>query len=409
MYERIQGNDMYDAGPNIPFSLQVNTPGPVELDNPRLSLGTGTAGTLPINPASITGLNRQNYKQPASYQWSLGIQRSLSAKTVLSVAYVGNTNRYQSDRTEYNLPNQAALIPIINGLTGAACGQPAGQPCNYNTAAGLPFPGFHSVRLSTNEANSHYHGLQLDVNSQVGRDLFLRAFYTYSKAIDPGTGSTSGTTGGSGGQDLQNVSNPYLGWRYDVGPSGFDRTHNAVVNFIYDIPLFRNNSSRLVKTALGGWQASGIVTIESGLPLNIGISGKQGGNALPNATNRPDLVGKISYPQTPITCTPPITCFQQIQYIDPSAFANPTVGAFGDLGHNALRGPGRDNWNLSLFKSFTFNEARGSRLELRLETFNAWNHTQFNQTSNNFGASDFGQFKSAFDPRILQLGGKIYF
>jgi len=90
----------------------------------------------------------------------------------------------------------------------------------------------------------------------------------------------------------RNVSNPYLGWRYDVGPSGFDRTHNAVVNFIYDIPLFRNNSSRLVKTALGGWQASGIVTIESGLPLNIGISGKQGGNALPNATNRPDLVGK---------------------------------------------------------------------------------------------------------------------
>ncbi len=409
MYERIQGNDMYDAGPNIPFSLQVNTPGPVELDNPRLSLGTGTAGALPINPASITGLNRQNYKQPASYQWSLGIQRSLSSKTVLSVAYVGNTNRYQSDRTEYNLPDQAALIPIINGLTGAACGQPAGQPCNYNTAAGLPFPGFHSVRLSTNEANSHYHGLQLDVNSQVGRDLFLRAFYTYSKAIDPGTGSTSGTTGGSGGQDLQNVSNPYLGWRYDVGPSGFDRTHNAVVNFIYDIPLFRNNSSRLVKTALGGWQASGIVTIESGLPLNIGISGKQGGNALPNATNRPDLVGKISYPQTPITCTPPVTCFQQIQYIDPSAFTNPAVGAFGDLGHNALRGPGRDNWNLSLFKSFTFNEARGSRLELRLETFNAWNHTQFNQTSNNFGAKDFGQFKSAFDPRILQLGGKIYF
>src|SRR6266403_1492356 len=79
MYERIQGNDMYDAGPNIPFSLQVSTPGPVELDNPRLSLGTGTAGTLPINPASITGLNRKNYKQPASYQWSLGIQRSLSS------------------------------------------------------------------------------------------------------------------------------------------------------------------------------------------------------------------------------------------------------------------------------------------------------------------------------------------
>ncbi len=374
MYERIQGNDMYDAGPNIPFSLQVSTPGPVELDNPRLSLGTGTAGTLPINPASITGLNRKNYKQPASYQWSLGIQRSLSAKTVLSVAYVGNTNRYQSDRTEYNLPNQAALIPIINGVAGA----------NYNTAAGLPFPGFHAVRLSTNEANSHYHGLQLDLNSQVGRDLFLRAFYTYSKAIDPGTGST-------GGQDLQNVSNPYLGWRYDLGPSGFDRTHNAVVNFIYDIPVFRNNSNRLVKTMLGGWQTSGIVTLESGLPLNIGVSGKQGGNALPNATNRPNLVGKISYPQTVST-----TGQQIIQYLDPSAFALPAIGTFGNLGHNAARGPGRDNWNMSLFKNFWIKEERGTRFELRFETFNTWNHRQFN-------------LKTAFDPRIIQLGGKLYF
>jgi len=243
MYERIQGNDMYNAGPNIPFSLSVNAPAPVPLGSPDVALSSGNQATLPIIPADITGLSRKNYKQPVSYQWSLGIQHALSAKTVLSVAYVGNTNRFQNDYTQYNLPDQAALVPIINSLTGAACGKPAGQPCNYNTAAGLPFPGFHSVRLSTNEANSHYHGLQLDVNSQVGRDLYLRAFYTYSKTIDPGTGST-------GGQDLQNVSNPYAGWRYDVGPGGYDRTHSAVVNFIYDIPLFRNNSSRAVKTAI---------------------------------------------------------------------------------------------------------------------------------------------------------------
>src|SRR5207237_5141146 len=73
MYERIQGNDMYDAGPNIPFSLNVNTPGPVEMDNPRLSLATGTAASFPINPASITGLDRKNYRLPLSYQSSLGI------------------------------------------------------------------------------------------------------------------------------------------------------------------------------------------------------------------------------------------------------------------------------------------------------------------------------------------------
>jgi hypothetical protein len=386
MYERIQGNDMYNAGPNIPFSLQVNTPAPVEMDNPRLSLATGSAATLPIDPADITGLNKKDYKQPLSYQWSLGVQRSLSARTVVSLSYVGNTNRYQNDYTQYNLPDQAALIPIIEGVGGA----------NYATAAGLPFPGFRSVRLSTNEANSHYNGLQLDVTSQVGHDLFLRAFYTYSKTIDPGTGS-------NGGQDLQDVSNPYLGWKYDVGPGGYDRTHNAVVNFIYDIPVFRHSSSRLVKSTLGGWEVSGILTFESGIPINIGLSGSQGGNGLPNATNRPDLVGKISYPQT-VLAGP-----QQIQYLSPSSFALPTIGTFGDLGHNAVRGPGRDNWNLSLFKSFVFSEERGSRLELRFESFNIWNHTQFNQVSNNFGSSNFGQFTSAFDPRILQLGAKLYF
>jgi hypothetical protein len=386
MYERIQGNDMYNAGPNIPFSLQVNAPAPVELDNPSIALASGNKAILPINPADITGLNRSAYKQPTSYQFSLGVQHALTAKTVLSASYVGNTNRFQNDYTQYNLPNQAALIPIINGVGGA----------NYATAAGLPFPGFRSIRLSTNEANSHYNALQVDLNSQVGHDLNLRAFYTYSRTIDPGTGS-------NGGQDLQDVSNPYLGWRYDIGPGGYDRTHVAVVDFIYDIPLFRHSDSHLLKSTVGGWQVSGIVTMESGIPINIGISGGQGGNGLPNATNRPNLVGKISYPGTVEAGN------QVIQYLNPSAFALPTVGAFGNLGHNAVRGPGRDNWNLSLFKSFVFSEARGSRFEFRVETFNIWNHTQFNQVSNNLGSSNFGQFTSAFDPRILQLGGKLYF
>src|SRR5262249_26150360 len=175
------------------------------------------------------------------------------------------------------------------------------------------------------------------------------------------------------------------------------------VNFIYDIPVFRNSSSRLLKSVAGGWTVSGIVTLESGIPVNVQLSGGQGGNGLPNATNRPDRVGNISYPNAVQPGD------HVIQYLDPSAFALPTVGAFGNLGHNAVRGPGRDNWNLSLFKSFVFSETRGSRLEFRVETFNTWNHTQFNQIQNNFGAKDFGQYKTAFDPRILQLRLKAYF
>jgi hypothetical protein len=376
MYERIQGNDMYNAGPNIPFSLNVGL-NSVTLDNPSIAVATGTAATRPINPADITGLGVSSYKLPVSYQYSVGVQHAFSTRTVLSVSYVGNQGRHQNDYSEYNLPSQSYLPALIGGA-------------NYNTAPGLPYPGFHSIRLAANEANTHYNGLQMDLNSRLGRDLNLRAFYTLSRTIDPGTGS-------NGGQDLQNVGNPYVGWKYDVGPGGYDRTHIGAVDFIYDIPVFRHNDSLLLRSALGGWQVSGIVTLQSGLPLNIGLTGGQGNNHLPNGTNRPDLTGKISYPKT------------VGQWFDTAAFTAPAIGSWGTLGHNALRGPGRNNWNMSLFKSFVFSEARGSRFELRLETFNTWNHTQFNKVSTNLGDSKFGQVTSDFDPRILQLGGKLYF
>src|ERR1700729_3437453 len=221
MYERIQGNDMYNAGPNIPFSFQLNTPVPVELVDPHLALTTGVAAALPINPASITGLAGDQYKQPASYQWSIGVQRQLGAKSVLGIAYVGNTNRFQNDYAEANLPSESYLGALIGGA-------------NYNTAPGLPYSGFHSIDLSRNEANSHYNGLQVDLSTQVGHDLNLRAFYTLSRTID----AVGGT--GNGGADLQNVSNPYAGWLYDVGPGGYDRTHNFSANFVYDLPIFRH-------------------------------------------------------------------------------------------------------------------------------------------------------------------------
>ena len=104
MYERIQGNDMYNAGPNIPFSLQVNSPF-VTMTNPSIALATGTPVTLPINPAGITGLDINDYKPPVSYQWSFGMQRALGTKSVLSVSYVGNQGRHQNDYRNINLPD----------------------------------------------------------------------------------------------------------------------------------------------------------------------------------------------------------------------------------------------------------------------------------------------------------------
>jgi hypothetical protein len=290
----------------------------------------------------------------------------------------------------------------------------AGAPTpSYQTTPGLTYPGFNTINLSANEANTHYNSLQVDLNSQLSRDLTLRALYTLSRAVDP-------TTAGSGGGDLGGISNPYGGWAYDNGLSGYNRTHVGVVDFIYDIPLLRHSNSALVRNTIAGWEVSGIVTLESGLPLNITLGGTQGGNFV-GGSNRPDVSGPISYEHQSVTCTP--ACYQKIQYVNPAAFSDPAIGAYGDMVHNGVTGPGRDNWNISLFKSFTLSESRGSRFELRLETYNTWNHTQFSgvnqginfnyvKATNSFsynGGNNFGQFNSAFDPRILQLGGKIYF
>jgi hypothetical protein len=385
MYERIQGNDMYNAGPNIPFSLNVNLNN-VQLQNPNILLQTGAAPTFQtIKAADIIGLDINGYKPTASTQYSAGVQHSFGARTVLSVSYVGNQNRHLNDYLNTNLPSLSDLALMTGGTL------------NYQQAPSLPYKGFRAISQSKNEANGHYNSMQVDLNSQASRDLQLRAFYTLSRSIDP-------TTGGSG-QDLNGVTNPYLGWRYDLGPSQFDRLHNFSANFIYNIPVLRNSSNGLMKSLVGGWAVSGIITIESGLPWNInGGSNLVCGANCPTGSNRPDINGSISYMHKPVASTDP---FQRIQYFDTSVFSTPAPGTWGNLSHNALRGPGRDNWNLSLFKTFAFSESAG--LQLKLESFNTFNHTQFQNVDVGLGDSRFGQFTSAYPARIVQLAGKVYF
>jgi hypothetical protein len=269
----------------------------------------------------------------------------------------------------------------------------------------VPFLGFHSVRLAQNDGNAHYNSLQISWRGKVKRDLNFQFGYTLSHAEDPTTGN------GGNGYDLNNVSNPYVGWRYDLGPSPFDRKHVAFVNFVYDVPFLRNSSSRALKTALGGWQVSGVVTMQSGAPLDITYTAnaedpltgfhKNVANIVPNTRNRPDLTGSISYPH------------KVGEWFDITAFSAPAAGTWGNLSHAALRGPGRHNWNMSVFKNFNFTER--ARLEFRAETFNTWNHTQFMGDIQNggistaLGAGDFGQITRAYDPRNLQFGLKLIF
>ncbi len=397
MYERIQGNDMYNAGPNVPFSTNINFSN-VELENPGTQLRNGQPLVAPITVASITGLDKVNNKLPVSYQYSFGVQRALSSHTVLAVQYVGNQNRNQNAYLETNLPDLTTQIPALFANNNA----------DYNKR--VQYLGFHSIRQTWDQQKSHYNSFQAELHSQIRHDLQLQAAYTASRAIDPATGN-------NGVGDLSNYDNPY-NLNYDSGPSGLDRTHIAFVNFIYDIPFLKNSSNKLLKSTVGGWQVSGIVTLTSGEPIHISEGGitncAQGANnpssctgsligtgnissIIPNADNRPNVNGSVRYPKTVKS------------WFDKSAFSPTAAGTFGNLGFNSIRGPGRQNWNLSLFKAFVFSETRGSKLEFRAEFFNAFNHTEFNNVSNTFTNGDFGAVTSAHDPREIQLGLKLYF
>jgi hypothetical protein len=386
MYERIQGNDMYNGAVNPPGDLNP-TLNSVSLSNPGVNISqnvpTITAAALPILPLSVTGINADNYKNPVSYQYSFGVQQAVGAKSVLSVSYVGTQNRHQNDYEEVNLPAAAALAALQNS-NGAGLNQAYG------------FAGYGGIRLAENEANGDYNSLQVEYRGNIRNNLQLQFGYTYSHANDA-------TTSNGSGADLNNASNPYVGWRYDEGPSVFDRTNIAFANFVYQIPFLKNSDSHLLKTTIGGWELSGIVTMESGAPLNMGLSGSSISSIIPNTSNRPDLVGNLTYPKT------------AAEWFNPAAFAAPASGTWGDLGHDVVRGPGRDNWNLSLFKNFVISESRGSSFQFRAETFNTWNHTQFKGDYNNggistnFGASNFGAVTSAFDGRTFQLGAKLIF
>ena len=379
MYERIQGNDMYNAGPNVPFSASVNFNN-VSLSNPNQQLvGTTVAAGVPVS--SITGLNSNEYQLPSSYQYSVGVQRSIG-RSVFSASYVGTQNRHQSFLSETNLAPESLLPTLVNNQ-GV-----------YN--ATLPYLGFHSLNMAQNSANGDYNSLQLTMRGSIKSDLTYQVGYTYSHANDPSPFN------GNGG-DLDTISNPYAGWKYDFGPSVFDRRQVFFANFVYQIPFLKNSENKLLKTFVGGWEVSGVVVAQSGAPLNIGMTGTTVCSVVPNCSDRPDLVGPITYPHT------------VAQWFSTSSFAAPALGTWGNLGHDALRGPGNDNWNLALFKNFLLSESRGSNLQFRAEFFNVWNHTQFlgdvanGGISTNFGSSNFGAITNAADPRTIQLGLKLVF
>ena len=400
-YERIQGNDMYQVGMNL-FGGSAGL-SDVSFQNPHIGIDNNnivySTTTLPVTVNGITGLNAADYKTPTSYQYSLGVQQQIGSQTVLSVAYVGNQGRHESEQSGFNNPLPSQWASIFNG---------AGRN-NGNLNLYLPYAGYGGITLDSDDARSRYNSVQVSLRSQF-RSLTLNSAYTFARAYD-------GTSNSEDGGDLSTNSNPYLGWIDQYGPAAINRDNIFFVDFVYTLPTLAGHNAFLKETA-GGWQIAGIVMAETGVPFNIGIGNGVNTvcNVIPTQCSvRPNLVGQITYPNT-------ITALQNgqasRQLFSTSEFQNNylpasgtgsvlanQVATFGDFPYNGVWGPGRENWDLSLIKDFAFTERL--KLEIRADAVNAWNHPQFNAADTATGDPNFGKATGAYEGRTLQLGAKV--
>jgi Carboxypeptidase regulatory-like domain len=397
-FERVQGNDVYNAAQNPPFAFQPSANN-VYFSNPSISAITGpvaSAGTT-IFPSTLTNLDF-HYTPPGTAQFSLGIQRQLAQSLIAVVQYVGTTGWHQNNDRAVNTlpltnidPNDPTKNPYFDrqGVAGQLKDSSGNALPPLNANLYRQFPGFSSVTQEENASNFNYNGFQAGLRMENRHGLTLQLAYTWSHALDAVSG------------DLNSVSNPF-NIHYDYASGALDRRHIFNVNYIYALPSFAHGNA-LQRTLLGGWSLSGVVVAQSGSPVNptfgTDVLGLGGGT-----TNRPNVVSNITYPKT------------RTAWFNKSAFAAPVApwlgGAnqgFGNAQRNAIVGPGNFNFNTALFKSIPFTAGEGTRLELRFESFNTFNHTQFSGLDTAFTDGNFGQVTSSADARRLQLGGKFYF
>jgi len=424
-FEHTNGNEgnsesLEGSAPFVLTSSQFNVTG---FD----AIGAGGGAFFPLGVTSIPTTAIWPYMQ----QWNLGIQKELPMHIVASVAYVGSKGTHLTLQNNLN-----QLTPITSGnpytagqaissndcngvVTDPTTGQPTGGAlangtpltaavatrlfiaCGGNPDTLRPLLGYGNITQLENQANSIYNALQATAQRTVG-DLTLSLSYSYSHSIDDSS---------------DRFDNAFVN-TYDIASnrasSNFDQRHSFSISYVYALPLFKG--SGLSHTLLGGWQVSGITIAQTGTPFSVTNGTNFGDNAgVGNGVgtgSRPDLVGN---PHASLTQTEFPDARGPVFY-NAAAFAVPTGLTFGDVGRNTLYLPGRLNFDFGLFKKFSFGESR--ELDFRWETFNLFNHTQFNSigssmdTTNPGGSLDSSGFlhlDGAHRPRTMQFGLRFQF
>lgn len=343
-----------------PYAGRIN-PFPQEI-NP----GPNVAFTTPISVFS----HAQGLKNARLQSYNLSFEREIFPSYLVRVAYAGSKGERLSVVNEIN-----PAIYALGATTGTTNARRRLAPI-YGSIASVESTGF-----------SNYNSLQLTLDKRFSKGFSVLANYTLSKSTD--NSSENKDTG------ITQI-NPF-DLSFDEGLSNFDHRHRFTASFIYEFP--GNYSNGFADAFLGGWNLSGILTMQSGTPFSVtsGVDNARSGTGGQLA----DLVGDPNLPDNR-------TRGEQVaRWFNTSAYTVNALGTFGNSGRNTLVGPGFTSLNIGLHKNFSLRE--NVRLQFRAEAFNALNNVNLNLPSSNVSSSTFGRITSAGDPRILQFAVRLMF
>ena len=339
----------------------------IGLRNPQLS---NPAAGEPQSPSELVWSRpsiSDPFLTPRTERWTVGLSRRLYGRGIAEIGYVGTRGRHQIRSVDINQPQLTAIVDpeILNPVR--------------------PYLGYDSIVVRETTGRSRYDGLLASFRHSGGRAGSFTANYTLSRSMADASCECS---------DLP--QNP-LDKDAEYSTAQTDRTHVLNVFYVYELPFFRDHRHWLARAALSGWQVAGITRVSSGPPARVTYL--EAGSPIPRRAN---LVGDPAAGRQPFPF-----------WFDPAAFAPPAAGAYGDAAVSPFRLPGRHQWDMSISKNFLLSSR--TRLQLRADVINVFNHTQYlGVRTTCFGdrcespRNEFGTITSAHAPRQAQLGVKLY-
>ena len=359
----------------------------ITISNTRLENPAAGVTVVSAAPKTLRG-TPMPATLPYAQMWSFDIQRQWGGTFVMAVGYYGSKGTHLLGIVDLNEVRPGAAMAA--GITNA------NTPFTSTTTPKLnilrPYQGYASINSVENWFNSNYHSLQVSAQKKLAGYSTLRLAYSWSKVL---TDSTS---------DRSNAPQNTYDRGADRARALFDRTHVLTISYVYQLPLGKSWKGA-AHAVFAGWQLSGVSTFVTGLPLRVTSSlGRDWGglgilNGSTQAAARPDELFDPNQ-NAPHTLA---------QWFNPSAFGPVPTGVVrpGNAPASSVVGPGYQQWDASLMRNIRIGE-RG-RLQIRWETFNFLNHTNYSAVGTTLGTPNFAQIISTREPRRVQLGLKLGF